>query len=370
VAKNTTTPSLLGHSFVNLSASSFAVLPGPSTMRIDTADLDGYFVEVAGESDLGTIDEVERLIAASLRRGTNKAKVEFLRSLAAMKDEGKVLWPVGLFWNQSAIGPIPEVSVRKLLEELYPESITLRQALAELPTIRRLSTEIAQKNYVSVFWKLIMALRMAVQDVPTLEGVHDGHMKILAGVLKPSGAWAPWLGSAHTKMIRSLVSGIGELRNDPAFGEALGRIQYSGRGARAMSKHLTHPWLEWIDTDFERWIDALRFLQKKGPRRGKKLLLDYLSTRPQETTLSPDLAFSRDSIAGLMEFAGDWGTPYTRLYAIGKVLDFATWLSDESRDDRGKPSFILPMTATDLERFKTQQGPMQPRNAEVADSAP
>ncbi|MDV3251129.1 hypothetical protein DevBK_07300 [Devosia sp. BK] len=344
--------------FANTSLNLFGIKPlvdaSTPVFSSDDEDDDGTFeVEIPNTALHQT---VEALCAKASSGLTAKEKAPLLRELYGL--EG-VLWPLGFLWGQSPFGEIDMFSFQHLVGALDPNLAAMRDEFEALPTIQRLDMDLVRKNYSFNYWKVFVALQKSFDGINTLNDVTDLHAGYLGDALKPNGVWQPFIPNWQSRLIRSFMTAIGEMRNDHNFGRSLGRIAYSGRGARKMSPVSEHEHLSWIERDYEIWLDELHLAQKKQHRRGLKLMLAALETLPPNQTDTPHKVFSNKTMRAILEFAASWSTPATRMGAVGKVFDFGTWLSDRSRDDRGRPQFSMSLTWSDITRFRQQQPQVQ-----------
>lgn len=354
--------SRIGPQFVNFDAARFAVVPdlksGPIEMAQDEGD-DGELVILEGIPDVDYHAYVDMLTDAVSKHQKNQAKqLDFIEEVYGCQEN--ILWPVGLLFHQSAAGRIDFTALKNRLDRVDPSLAELRAEFENYPTIIRMQESLTKKDYVLNYWKIFIAMKMSFQGIEHPDDIKDVHTRLLARALRPDGIWQPWLTEAHKKHLRSFMTALGELRDDPLFGQSIGRIGYTGRGARLMSPAKAQKHLRWAEDLFETWMDELHLQDKKHHRRALMMLLGALAKAPEAMASGPEQAFSRPMVVKLLEHAGEWGTPSTRMHALGKVLDFATWLSDRSRDDQGRPAFILTLTASDVASFRRRQPALQP----------
>ncbi|MGV8855983.1 MAG: gamma-mobile-trio protein GmtX [Devosia sp.] len=330
----------MGRVFVNGSTVSFGIRPLPGSAPFDDVDDDMAVRSFAGEQDHNVTAKLEAMIANATRQGRTARQrsadvVAFTKAAVRLKDKGEILFPLGFLWGQSALGRIPQTNLASIFVDLYPADVGLRERFEAMPQLQRMQQK-SRRDYSFMFRKIYLTLRLSVQGINGFDDLQDSHMALLSEAFKPAGVWQPWIGEGGGKRFRAFASSISEERGDPFFGQAIGRIAYSGRGARLRSPLIDSPHLQWVDDEYERWLDEQFLMQKKSPRRGKTLLMEVLKGFDPETVTQPEQAFSRPVMTALLEYAATWSTPALRYYSLGKILDFGTWLSDRSRGDDGK----------------------------------
>lgn len=346
----------IGDIYANLDAGQFAVVPDldGAVSAVDNLDHDDTSSISNGLPNWDWHDYLDSLVASAVAEPAG-----LKRQLAVIEEifpfRGRVLWPLGLFFYHSPLSKIGPVALANKIAQIDPDLAALQEKFKELPAIKRMRTESSRRDYAVNYWKIFVSMKMSFQGIDTLDDVQDLHTRLLVRVLRPEGEWHPCLTQINIKHIRSFVSALAEMRGDPLFGQSVGRIVYSGRRARKISPANNKAHLKWVETQFDTWLDELNLHDKKHHRRALKLLLEVLDDAPSALASEPATAFSGPMVKRLLDHAAEWSTPSLRMQAIGKVFEFATWLSDRSRDDYGKPAFYVALTATDIAAFRRRQ---------------
>jgi hypothetical protein len=271
----------------------------------------GKFALVPSED--GSIDEdighfVDELVERHATiRGRNGGCSKALAELLDLHANGLVLWPLAFLWHQSALGQMSEGRFCRIAAEHYEEIGALQSAIKELEAFRRFTPKDAKsiQDRGFSYWKIAASLALASSNAPSVEHLQPGHFGYLAAAFRPNGIWADWSSPWTQKTLRWFSNIIAvHLENvEIAAMFAANPLRPARRGARVANMLDVAPHLAWIDQRYEQFLDEQKYLQKKAPRIGKRLLMDFFSQLPVEEGSSPERAFRRGTLVSLVKFA-------------------------------------------------------------------
>ena len=352
----------LGPHFVHSDRRRFAIIPDTSSGEILMDIEDGEPILLEGEPNYRLQYYWNERLAQMEGPRTSIERTEFLKESYQLRMEDKLLWPLGLLFDQTLVGRVDQSRFFNLISELNPSLAAVRSQFYDWPHLLGMKDH-NRTSYAFAFWKIFVSMKMAMQGIETADDIQDVHINLLAKTFRPNGLWPDWLGEHTRRALRTFVTAIGNMRSEPAFGHAIGRLHFE-RKSRSVSAAVGRPHLGWVETAYARWVDSQHLMTQKGYRRALKFLLEVLAEFPVEVAGDPQKAFGRDVIVRLIDRAAVWSTPDLRMHALGRIFDFLTWYSDESRDDNGHPTVIATLTASDVARFRKQQ-PASSRMAET-----
>ena len=334
----------VGEAWFNNDLVRFAIVPGTNEDPATTASIVEGILGTCGDgADGDAVDEA-------------------LAELIDLHGQGLVLWPVGFQWGRTALGNVFGQRFARVVEEEDPVSFEVRDQIFQSEEFRTASwTEQEKRNRSFNFWRHFMTLRLCATNIHKLDDIHEAHLLQLYAALKPAGIWHEWLPNYSRNGLWYFAQLLGRQRNKPLIAVgALNPTRALVAGARGDPIALTHPHLEWVGQQFERWADDRPSMTKNGPREAKRLFLDFLRTRPAEET-GIRSAFSRESMKGMLEFARTWSTPANRGLSAAKVLDFAEWFAAQ------EPALEIDVGITryDVDQFLKTLPAATPRPTDV-----
>ncbi|WP_262031057.1 VPA1269 family protein [Microvirga sp. Mcv34] len=343
----------------NIDPEKFALVPN------DDGNIDdeiGYLVD----------DLVEQYTTVRERNGGSS---DALGELLELHAAGLILWPIAFLWDQSCLGRMHEKRFNRIAAEYNEDLVAIEAAIRELESFKRVIPKGGGARDFKVrgfaYWKIAASISLASTNVTSVEDLKSDHFDRIASVFMPGGEWAKWTGNWTQKTLRWFIGILSHERQDPHFGRSLfaNSLKRAQSSPRAVSIVTSKPHLGWIETEYERFLNEGRYLQKKNPRYGKTLLLVYFSQLPVDAATSPDNAFSRSNMLGLLKFVSKWtASSWKQIYTMGKVLDFAQWMAEECRDESGNTTLHIGITERDIEKLSKstphQEG--KSKNTDVA----
>ncbi|WP_134495989.1 VPA1269 family protein [Microvirga pakistanensis] len=318
----------------------------------------------------GTIDdEIGHLVDDLVEQYTtvrerNGGSSNALGELLELHAAGLILWPIAFLWDQSGLGKMHEKRFNRIAAEYNEDLVAMQVEIQELESFKRAvprdggGRDFRARSFA--YWKIAASIALSSTNVTSIDDLKSDHFDYIASVFMPEGEWADWAAGWTRKTFRWFVDILGKERQDPNLGRSLlaNPLKQLRRSTRNISIVASKPHLSWIDTEYERFLDEGRYLQKRAPRYGKNLLLDYFGQLSTEAGSSPEKAFSRSNMLGLLTYVKIWSTaPKQQLFVIGKVRDFAQWMVEESRDENGYPTLHTGITDKDVEKLAREMPP-------------
>lgn len=336
----------------NQSLSKFAIVPEVESPE-ETAKL---------------VDELVRAyVEAPDNRGGSETKNEVLASLYDLHASGQVLWPLGVLMDRSVLGAVTGHRFSYLIEEEDPARFQAREDIEKSRAFREAGYEGTPAKHLSFdFWRIFMTLRLATSGLEAVELVTEDHLFALVRSMQNEGLWLDWVQQHVKQRLRKFGRFLGKVLGDDLFAAAfLNPGRRMKLGPRIPSVLAANRHLSWLDAAFETWMDQNAALTKKASRQALRLLSEFMSTLAVERT-APEVAFSRENVKALLQFASSWSTSNQRGLAMSKIMDFAQWycLDHAVAEENLKPAFEL--TRYDIERFLRMIPPAPARLAEVA----
>ncbi|MGY3617756.1 VPA1269 family protein [Bradyrhizobium sp. USDA 10063] len=304
--------------------------------------------------------ELQAIVEALIRRHAETqdldAKNDIIAELMDLHRQGLILWPLGALWDRSALGEVNEQRFARSVEDHDPDLFGVRSTILKTEHFEKAKWSSREKaNRSFALWKFVAALHFAIEGVEGIESLQEIHLLKMAEVLRVNGRWKPWVQSWTKKNIRHLARLLGEMRGDPLFALAVRQDLRQAKVSPRLSDLLRHaPHLQFIEEQYELWIDRQNVLTKGNYRDGLRLLLTYLASLPTDPARNPLDLLTEPVLRPLLDFAKTFFAPTARINAVYKIQAFAKHLSDESTACGGN-RLELGFRDVDLERFKASQ---------------
>ncbi|MBR0841743.1 hypothetical protein JQ607_16215 [Bradyrhizobium liaoningense] len=278
------------------------------------------------EITAATVEELVRSFRAAIESGNADAQDEALAELGELHARHLVLWPLGVQWDQSVLGKVHYSRFALMLEEVDQPVLDLRN---ELPALMdRFSPGYAEqgaKDRVSEIWRQFVTLRFATIGLNELYDIREEHVFALFNSMRVDGFWAAWATEGRRRMQYRFGRFLAALLEEPMFcASFLNPSRRMKIGPRVAPILLSHPYLAWLESAFEIWLDESISKTKKNGRIALKLLTDFLKTLKPELT-EPAYVFSRKGISGLAAFATNWRNIGAQARSMPRLMDFAEW---------------------------------------------
>jgi hypothetical protein len=342
----------IGDAWTNQSLSKFAIVPDAPDQDLDVTS---SLVDSLARSYLDAPDT----------RGGSAIKNEVLAELYDLNARGLVLWPLGVQWKQAAMGEVTGYRFLHLIEEEDPEVLELRDRIQQSSSfqVADYQQEKAQ-TLAHGFWRLFMTMRMANAGLNDIHFLSEAHLFNLVNAMRVDGVWSDWLSTHGRYEMFRFGRFLASHHDDPMF--AVGFLNPARRmklGPRVPTMIENHRHLAWVFDAFETWMDRTVSMTKKPQNSARRLFSEYLSTLPAERT-TPNLAFQRPTMKGLVDFARNWSSPQARALALSRFLEFAEWYCSDYGPNAGE-SPELGLTRYDVEQFSKAIPPLPSRTADV-----
>ena len=269
--------------------------------------------------------ELQKIVEDMLRKHAETTdldvKNEVVSELMDLYGQGLILWPLGALWGRSPLGEVNEQRFARSVAEHDPGLYDIRDDIAGTDQFKDSGWSAKEQKARSfVFWKFVAVLHFAGEKINGVDEVQEVHLLKLAEAFRENGNWKPWVPSTTKKNLRFMAEFLGKMRKDPLFAIAVRRDLKQSKAAARLSDILAHaPHLEFIETQFELWIDQQNVLTKDNYRDGLRLLLTFLAGLPVDPEKNELDLLSQPVLRPLLDFAKKWAAPSSRINAVSKI---------------------------------------------------
>jgi Putative phage integrase len=321
--------------------------------------------DAEGQDISATAEAVHLIVAAYRAAGDSKEesveKTELLAELYDLHAQGRVLWPVGVPWDQSVLGEVSGHRFGQLMSQADQHCLALRDEIESSPTFaNHRTTPIIKRTMGFYIWRMFMTARLSTIGLEDLCEFDEGHLGNMLLPLQGEGSWARWLDEQHRRAINRFVRFMAEFHDQPLFGARyLNPMRF--RAGRTSLVLENWPHLTWLLDAINEWAERLPTMTKSAGDTVGGLLISFAKTLPPELAKT-DRLFSRETKTALLQYASEFSTPRQRGLALSRVLDFAEWYVEDYASHRG---IKLGLTRYDVEQFLKQIPPSPSRPADV-----
>ncbi|WP_312795985.1 VPA1269 family protein [Tianweitania sp.] len=303
-----------------------------------------------GEAILEEARDIEYLIRAA-KGAARLLQEEVLSELLELRQQKKLLFPIGFMWGKSVFEKISVQRLHGLLAEVDPLMIERRTEILQLPAYAAITNELRRKNLGHNGWKVLFSCVYAsTNDINNVRDIEEYHIDALASLFQPNGNWADWVGIWAKRYMQYALLAIAEVKGDPNFGRMFGTADFKARGSR--KAHLKAAHLNWFHEKFDLWLESRLVSSAKRQRLSEQYIAGALSCLPASDVKDFTSSFTSKTIKHVLEHVSARAPDYARSTIVSHLYEFGMWAYEESRDDRGVPHFTFDLSQGQVERFR------------------